>query len=184
MKIYHGTDCRDILSFDFNHCGDNKDFGKGVYFTTKIEQAIDWSLKLSSTGAVYECDVDFSGLKIQSFSSKDNEDQMYVLYLCRIGLEEIVPDAVDDFDKADVIYGYVLDGSVRDFMQIAEQFNQGDISFDELCEKAKIFGDEKDQICVKTSRALELVNHSICCEYHTNKAGNGDISIVKRVLKR
>lgn len=160
MKIYHGTANNNISVFDFGHCKENRDFGKGVYFTTNIDQAKEWSVKHSAAGTVYEYDVDFSDLKARVFSSKLDEDQLYVIYLCRIGLEEIVPDAVDNFDDADIVVGFMLDGQIRNFRFIAEKFNQGDISFEEFRDKLKMYDEGKSQICIKSARALDLVNNS------------------------
>ena len=179
MKLYHGTKCQDIISFDFAHSKQNSDFGKGVYFTTNFQQAIEWSVKHSETGAVYECDVDFSGFNVRSFLSDQDENQLYVLYLCRIGLEEIVPDSVDDFEKADFVSGFLLDGSVSDFCEKADQFNQGDITFEEFRNRIKLYGKGKDQICVKTAGALDYINRSLRCIYLTEKTTNG-INIVEK----
>ena len=55
MKLYHGTKCRNITKFDFEHSRTDVDFGKGVYFTPDFKQAMEWSCKNKTTfGAVYE----------------------------------------------------------------------------------------------------------------------------------
>ena len=58
MKVYHGSSSRSITKFDLRHSlRTNLDFGKGIYFTTNIEQAIAWSCRNKPVGAVYECEI-------------------------------------------------------------------------------------------------------------------------------
>lgn len=172
MILYHGSSYRTITKFNFNHSRTKGlDFGKGIYFTTNFEQAKEWSCKYSNKGAVYECELDLSKFNVLSYEDKA-EDLIYVLYLCRINLEDVATDTVENFDKADIISGLMLDGNVPNFCEIAEKFNEGDISYEELYNRAKLYENVYNQICIKTEVALEAINANIRKVYYTQKTKN------------
>lgn len=179
MKLYHGTHCRNIKNFDVKYSRDKTDFGKGIYFTTNFEQAKEWSCRNKiKRGAVYECDIDLSEFEILNYDEPD-EDLLYVLYLCRIGIEEIALECVEKFDSADIVIGTMLDGGIQDFNDWAEAFNKGDITEDEFCTKVRLYGKQNNQICVKTEDTLENINQSITKIYYTKKSVNGSIKVEK-----
>lgn len=172
MVLYHGTKDADIKEFRLkNRKNARLDFGRGVYFTSHFEQAKEWACRYETPGVVYECDVDLSNLTTLSFNDPDNEDIYYVLYLCRIGLEEIAPDAVDGFDDADIIYGYMLDGCMRDFEKYAELFNEGELSFEDFKKEIKLHGIDYNQYCFKSKYAIKLLNDGIQRAYLVEKRG-------------
>ena len=175
MQLFHGSSSRNILEFNFRHSRNNLDFGRGIYFTTNFEQAKDWSCKYSNEGAVYECDVDLSQFRVLRYQAKER-DLLFILYLCRIGLEEIAPDAVDDYDKADVIWGRVLDGNMKDFNALAERFNEGEVLYPEFEKQVELYENGYDQVCIKSREALERVNAAIKKVYYTRKIrGSTDV---------
>ena len=178
MKLYHGSKSRKITEFNFYHSRRSLDFGKGVYFTTNFDQAKEWSCKNNKEGAVYECEIDFSNFNVLSFPEK-SEDLIYVLYLCRIDLEDVA-DTVDGFENADVIMGMMLDGNIQDFEQLAEQFNEGNIPYELFSEQIKLYENGYDQVCVKTKPALEQVNISIEKKHHTQR-NNETIQVIEEV---
>lgn len=172
MKIYHGTQHQNIKGFDFDHIRTQRylDFGSGVYFTTNFQQAIDWSCKPTGEGAVYECEIDPKqvGLNILEYKEND-EDLYYLLCFCRTGLEEIANDVAEGYDDADVIYGLMLDGTIADFRQLAEKFIEGDVTIPEVIAQTKLYECGRDQICVKTETALEVINSGLCKCYLTKE---------------
>ena len=173
MKLFHGSSSRNIGKFNFRHCRKSgTDYGKGVYFTSNFEQAKEWSCKHSKTGAVYECDVDLSQFLIKEYPKKE-EDLLYIIFFCRMNFEDIACDAVDDFEKADVISGLMLGGNIKKFKLWANRFNRGDIGFDEFSKRVKLFKNGYDQICIKNQAALNKVNASIEKVYYTEKSKNG-----------
>ena len=174
MLLYHGTGNRTISTFDFEHCKKKRDFGLGVYFSSNYDQAVEWSCHDSAEGAVYVCDLDLSSFSLLELKSQD-DDLFYILYLCRIDLEEIVPDSVDNYDKADIIAGPLLDGKMTCFRNIAEQFNGGDISANRFIGivRHKLFNSTHDQYCIKTKRALDAVNASIQKVIFTERTTDG-----------
>ena len=181
MKIYHGSPDRNIKKFELNYrkARTDLDFGKGVYFTSKFEQAQTWSCKRTKSGAVYECDVDFTNINLLQYDSSRDEDLLYLLCFCRIGLEDIASEVAEGFDEADVIEGLVLDGTIPDFQKVAEQFVEGDLTFKELEEASKIYGDSKNQFCLKTEKALDILNSGLCKVYFTEKNEDGSVAITQ-----
>lgn len=155
MILYHGSKTRGIRKFELRNNRKKLDFGVGVYLTTKYEQAKEWA---GSGGSVYKFDVDPNFLNWIEYK---DEDLNYVLYLCRINLEEIAKEAVDCFDIADVIAGKMLGGKIWRFEQKAKIFNKGDIEYDQFAQGVKLFDDDKDQVCFKTQRAIDLLNKSL-----------------------
>lgn len=182
MKLYHGTSCRTIEKFVLNKCRSKLDFGTGVYFTSNFKQAKKWSCDKDANGAVYEVDVNLDDFKIFTCDNH-KEDFMYILYLSRIGLEEIVPECIDNFEKIDIVSGMMLKNP-RHFKKKAEKFNSGDISFEKLCAHTRLWKKPYDQICVKNDLTLEIFNRSIKKIYYT-KMENGKVKIVKtKVIER
>lgn len=171
MKLYHGSSSRNITAFSFKNARAECDFGKGVYFTTNFEQAKAWACKHSSTGAVYECDIDLSGFRVLSYNKLD-DDLAFVLYLCRQGLEELAADDIDEFRNADVIAGAMLDGNVPGFKEIAEKWSFNEISYSEFYDQINLYKNDYNQVCIKTKEALETINAAILKIHYIEKSGN------------
>lgn len=178
MEIYHGSPNRGIKEFDFSYSRPCSDYGRGVYFTTNFEQAMEWSCRHSEEGAVYGCEIHEDDLKIMKIFTREDEDLMYILYLCRIELEEIVNDSVNGFDDCDVIWGSMLAPETEVFVENAELFNEGELSFAEFSEKVKLFDDRHDQLCIKSMYALQKINDSINKIYYTQKT-NTNVEVVE-----
>lgn len=168
MKVYHGSSSRHIKKFNFRHSRKTLDYGRGIYFTTNFDQAKEWSCKYRSVGAVYECEIELDHFKLLTLHSK-KEDLIYLLYLCRIGLEDIAKESIDSFEEADIVYGLMLDGKMDEFSEFAEQFNDGSISYEEFSEKVKLFRYPYNQLCIKSKKALEQINAVIKQVYYTKK---------------
>ncbi len=154
MKLYHGSKDLDITEFKLKNNRSNLDFGMGVYLTTIQKQAEQWA---GENGAVYVFEIDLSTMCVKEYT---DEDLHYVLYLCRINLEDIARETIDGFEDADIIAGRMLDGSVHGFEKVAEKFNEGDVSYEELKRWIRLF-DKKDQLCFKSQRAIDLLNNSL-----------------------
>lgn len=159
MILYHGSKDPNIIKFMLNNDSKQLDFGTGVYLTTNQGQAEAWAKR--KNGAVYVFDVNLEKLSVIKYK---DEDLDYVLYLCRIELEDVAKEVIDSFEEADIISGQVLDGNVKNFGRIAEKFNEGDIKYEEYKKHVKLFGD-KDQLCFKTQRAIDLLNQSLIRKY-------------------
>lgn len=155
MILYHGANDPNITKFDLEHSRSNLDFGPGVYLTRNKAQAEEWA----KTVYVFDVDTD----QLSSFEYKD-EDLDYVLYLCRIGLEDVAKETIYSFEEADIIVGQMLKGNVARFRRKVEKFNSGDIQYDEFKKWVKVF-DDKDQFCFKTQRAVDMLNRSFIKKY-------------------
>lgn len=173
MKIYHGTSERDLPFLDDIKKRFDLDFGNGVYFTSNIEQAKEWSCRHQNKGAVYEYEIDLSTLKELKLSV-DEDDYYYLCYLCKINLEFIAKEAIDNFEDADVVYGRMIK-NVGKFKYKAEEFNEGNIKLEEFKNITKIHND-KDQFCFKNKKAINLANEGIKKIYYTERE-NGKIVI-------
>ncbi len=154
--VYHGTSYGDIEKFEIRESDRGLDFGKGVYFTTNRKQAEEWSLNRSDKGYVYKCELDCSDLKVLRYAEK-SEDFIYSIYLCRIKLEDVAKENIENFEDADIVFGLMVDGKIKEIVNKLEQFNEGDIDYSELFNAIDVFEDEKNQICVKSQYALKKV---------------------------
>lgn len=176
MKIYHGTCNRTITEFRDVKLRNNLDYGNGVYFTSNCEQAKEWSCRYTNEGAVYECEIDLSLLAVLNYNEEQG-DLFYLLYLCRIDLEDVAKETVDGFEEADVVFGLMLDGRTRKFKKLAKRFNRGYLTFDEFYNKVVLHEKPKDQLCFKSDAAIKLVNAGLQKKYYTHKYGDGTIII-------
>ncbi len=168
MIFYHGSKHKNIHEFKII-ARDKKDwapdFGTGLYLTTCFDQAKEWSVRDSDSGAVYEFDLDLRKYKQIEYTSSDLQ---YVLYLCRIGLEDVAKEEIDGFSEADIISGKVLGVSAESFHDKAELFNSGNCSYLDLKSKTNLFG---NQWCIKKEMVLDDLNGSLRAIYFTKKAG-------------
>ena len=165
IPIYHGTPCENITIFQINKDSRKRtDFGLGIYFTTKLEQALEWSIRGTATkGFVYETYIDYrwiaSGeVRIKEFLEYD-EDFIRTYAQCRtVGIDPSI------IKGKDIIYGWMLDSQGKDILEDCDKFNAGEISMQELRSKLPVFND-KDQLCLKTSNILDRL--SITHKYAT-----------------
>lgn len=92
------------------------------------------------------------------------EDLNYIFYLCRIKLEDVAKDTIDNFKKADIICGNMLKGNIHKFKEIAEKFNDGTIPYELYLKKVK-YHNNKDQYCFKSQKAVDLLKRSLVETY-------------------
>jgi hypothetical protein len=158
ITLYHGSKDGSINSFSLNVGRPDVDFGRGVYFTTKLQQAIDWSVKHADCGYVYVCEFDPEDLKILEYR-KNCDDFAEIIHLCRIDLEELACDFIEGFEQADCVYGCLVDGGKPHLEELANQYNEGDIPFSTFYEEldAILYTSDKDQLCIKTIAGLQKI---------------------------
>lgn len=184
MTLFHGSDNREIDNFIDMRRRNDCDFGHGVYFSTVFNHALENSCKGKDTGAVYEIDVNLDGLVDLNIGDKSNDDLYYVLYLCRLELEDIAMENIPGFADADYIQGLVLDGNgSEEYKMCAELFNAGDIGEDELKRQTELARKKaKYQFCIKTQKALDVINHAPRKVYFTQRV-NGKPQIVNNISR-
>lgn len=189
MRLYHGTGKCELEYLDDTFSKSDNDFGIGLYVTSIKEQAEDWAKKKSKDsdnhkgiGAIYESEVDLNDLSILEYSEAD-EDFNYLCYLCRYEVESVAKDTINNFEKADAIYGPML-RSIKIFKDSIETFHGDDeyaflpdkdkvksikydtkckiVTFKDLERKIKIHDpNNKNQFCFKSDKAIELFNKGI-----------------------
>lgn len=142
--------------------------GKGVYFTTDYEFAKKWSSRRSNESVVYEADVDLSDLNVVCFDEHNKDDFYYLLYLCRIELEDVAQQTISKFDGADVVVGGILSGDETFVCELSNNFNNGDIDEQEFFSKMQnLLKRSQIQYCFKTEKALEIINR--CFRIHAKE---------------
>lgn len=169
IKLYHGTNNRDIEQFKIIYREENPpDFGAGLYFTSNFEQAKQWSCSKSNIGAIYEIDIYLDSL----IGKNLNNDELfyYLSYLCRIDLENLVDECLNELNNVDYVYGKMLK-EINNFKSIAEKFNSDDISFEEFKNATKFYDNSMNQYCFRTRKAVDIINKSITKKYLTKKEG-------------
>ncbi len=58
--------------------------------------------------------------------------------------------------------GPLLDGRMKgEFLSLAKNFNDGDITFEKCVKSIKLHSKSKDQFCFKTEKSIELLNESL-----------------------
>lgn len=195
MRLYHATGKCDLEYIDDIYSKSDNDFGKGVYVTSIKEQAEDWAKKKSKDrdnykgiGAVYEGEVDLDDLSILEYS-EDDEDFNYLCYLCRYEAEKVAKETINNFEKADIIYGPML-AKPEKYKECIKCFHCGDeeyrdedfaflpnkdkvksikydvkcdiITFKDLEDRMKLHDtSRRNQFCLKSKKVIELFNKGI-----------------------
>ena len=168
IKLYHGSAVKNLRTFEIQYVRNNLDIGHGIYLTTHFDQAKTWAIRSNGCGSVYEFEVDFSDLK--SIKLLRNAEDLYiVLYLCRLEIHDIAAELVTGFENADVVFAPLLDGKTKEFEIVAEQFNNGELSLEELMDKTELFDERKDQVCFRSQHSIELLNRSFKKEHQVTK---------------
>jgi len=182
LKLYHGTNCRNIKQFKIikrnlrDETRGAPDLGPGVYFTTSKAQAKEFSCRHSKYGAVYEVDIDLDLLN--GIVKREPDEDYYILcYLSRINLSDVANETVDNYEECDYIFGKVIKNTKK-FDDIANKFNDQDdenffkennwnIIFEEF-KKYVEFHENMNQYCFK-EKALEMINKRLQKVYYTKK---------------
>jgi len=150
IKLYHATNYKNISEFKIikkkkRFC----ELGEGVYFTSNLEQAKRFGKKY-----IYEIEIDIDLFKC--YEHIQNEDFVYLCYLCRIGLENIAKETIDKFDGYDIVISPVL-AKAKKFANKSEMFNEGDIDYNEIKKYFKLH-EGMNQYCLKTKKVLNYIN--------------------------
>lgn len=149
LRLYHGSPVKNIKHFDILYSRESfLDFGKGIYFTTSEEQAMQWSIKQSNTGAVYMVEVDSDLLVLKQYL--DYSDEFIDTFcLCRAGFETTV-NQIKGFNS---VYGYVIDNDKAGIIKTTNDYALGKATPAMVRARIHVF-DNKDQICFKNQEIL------------------------------
>lgn len=152
IRLYHGSPVLNIQNFQISKSRESfLDFGKGIYFTTSEDQAMQWSIKDKKIGAVYMVEIDSALIKLKQYLTYSNEF-IDTFCLCRAGLEEMV----NNIKGYDAIYGYVIDNDKEGITRATNDYTLHKIEAAAVRQRIRIF-DNKDQICFKNQAVLDTL---------------------------
>lgn len=162
--LYHGTVAEfNMVNLDF--CNEKKDFGKGFYTTTDINQAVIWAIKkrninlkkgINRFAYIYSFKVDVNGLSMlngHKFQAVNIAWLDYILYnrSCDIRFNKLPCNL-------DWVYGRVADAKAQKL--IDDFYICGD--FSDRAKKHLINSLEpnnlSDQYCFKSQMAINFLN--------------------------
>ena len=149
--FYHGTDVY-FTDISLSKAKPFKDFGKGFYLTTVLEQAIEWAEKKAGRNDrayVYKYEV----------SKESIGSDMRILEHLRYTvdwLDLITECRMNDYEpEYDIIYDRMADGDVD---RIVSDYSVGRRSATWALNDLRKWQQERDQYCFKTNKALDLLN--------------------------
>lgn len=159
-KLYHGTK----VYFDepnLKKAKNRKDFGKGFYLTTNLEQAMKWAVRMlpdndkSCVGYVYEYEF-----------NTDNTKELNVMELLEYNkewLDFITPNRHEgEIEIAyDLIYDRMADSTGDELTRNIDLYWHKQKSAEEVLRIIKFRDGKFDQYCFKTQKALSYIKR-IC----------------------
>ena len=157
--LYHGTAISHDM-IDLNKGGDFKDFGRGYYLTSSLQQANDWATKKGSRSLESPQKCWIYAYSIQpipeTFKVRElleyNVEWLNFVTACRI-------DGTDtDFD---IIYDRMADNQYKELTETIRNYGNKEISPEVALERIRFKSRRnRDQYCFKTERAIALLNRT------------------------
>lgn len=155
MRLYHGTKVL-FEKIDLNKAKIGKDFGKGFYLTTNLEQAKTWAKREvngNQNGYIMEYEFDekhfmSEDIKIRRLTAYDAEWVEFVIQ-CRLELN----DSSDD-----IIYDRMADSKYNVLAKALEKYYNGSLSLKKVLKIASFADTKYDQYCFKTQKAVKLLS--------------------------
>lgn len=169
-KLYHGTKVY-FDEPDLKKARNRKDFGKGFYLTTNLEQAMKWAVKRlpnndnHCVAYVYEYEFD-----------EDNTRELNVLELLEYNkewLDFITPNRHEGEKEVvyDLIYDRMADSTGDELTANIDLYWQKEKSAEEVLRVIKFRDTKFDQYCFKTQKALSYLKRISYIElYKLNSA--------------
>lgn len=208
MRLYHGTNEINLKYLSCINSKKDNDFGIGLYLTSNEEQAKIWAkqkAKRTGTdiGAVYESEIDVDNISLKTLKyAKDEEDYNYLIYICRCEAESVANETITNFKNVDIIYGPMVRNiaklkcairrfhgddipilSMKDKIKSINYNIECDVAtFEDLERKINLYGDENNQYCFKSDKAIELFNKGIKKVTYI-KQNNGEIITSEQLLE-
>ena len=153
MKLYHGSNI--IIKNPNLECSNRaRDFGKGFYLTSSLEQAKSWAnkktLKLESgnpTVSIYEIDEnDIEELKIKKFNNASEEWFDYVIKNRKNEMDN------DDYD---IVIGPIANDGTYEVINL---YSRGILTKEQAILQLKSYK-LKDQYTFKTNKSLNILKY-------------------------
>ncbi|MBE5845144.1 MAG: DUF3990 domain-containing protein [Butyrivibrio sp.] len=167
--LYHGSDVL-FGKLDLEHSHQDKDFGKGVYFTSYPKQAFEWAKRKGKTkrqAYVFQYPFVYRvGLKEHQLLRYDKE---WLDFVCKNRDGDS-----SESDGYDLIYDRMADGLRTEYPldEILLKYRMGIITHDKAIEKIK-FNGCFDQFCFKTMDSFGLLDETNRTVYkYVNVKGN------------
>lgn len=166
MILYHGSFCR-VENPDLRKCAAHKDFGRGFYLTTSLEQAKSFARlttrKAMANGLVNrECRLGYvnryvysgGNIRVHMFETADT-DWLH----CVVGHRKqgMFPDAVLALQDCDIVAGKIANDATNATITayMASTFGEaGSEQADRICISLLIPERLVDQYCFRTENAL------------------------------
>ena len=150
--LYHGTDAF-FEQIDPMKGKRFKDFGRGFYTTTNLNQAIRWAQRraeysVASSAYVYSFSINHSGIKDCNVLELLDYDENWLAYVtkCR---------KTNHSSEYDIIYDRMADGSIAD---VLDKYYMGNISSKDALKQLSGWKQKNwDQYCFKTESSLGLL---------------------------
>lgn len=153
MKLYHGSNI-EVKNPDLKYSNKTRDFGKGFYLTTDIEQAQTWAdkkaLKLGSgksTVTIFEIEEnELANLKVKKFEKADEEWFDYVLK----NRQDITY-----YDNYDIVIGPIANDGTYEVINL---FTRNILTKEQAILQLKSYK-LKDQYTFKTDNSLNKLKY-------------------------
>lgn len=159
--LYHGT-IADFSTVDLKHAKANKDFGRGFYLTTDLNQAYAWANRMKirqlqkgydTSGFIYSFKLDTQVLRTFNIHTFKGANRSWLDYIISNRTKD--KNGIADYD---IVIGKVADANAQ--VLIDEYVSYGDYSEnakDRLIVRLKA-NNLTNQYCFKTTKAIEILN--------------------------
>ncbi len=173
--LYHGSYCK-VETPDLNRCAVNKDFGRGFYLTTSLEQAENFA-RLTTRKALQNKIIDhaeYSGfvsvfkvvnadlLKVHSFAGADAE---WLHCVVAHRKNNFFKELVEKYESYDVIAGKIANDNTNATIvtYMSQAFGPvGTEQADNICVSLLLPERLKDQFCFRSRKALKNLKFTEC----------------------
>ncbi|MBO4266025.1 MAG: DUF3990 domain-containing protein [Lachnospiraceae bacterium] len=167
IELYHGSYC-EVRTPDINMCARYKDFGRGFYLTTEIEQARQFAMlsarKAKANGIV---DTDQKYGVVSSFKYRVDQSVMTRIYPeadaswlhCIVGHRKTgtFDNIVSELEKYDIIGGKIANDATNATILTYMAGTLGEVGSsraDQICISLLLPERLKDQFCFRTEKGL------------------------------
>lgn len=161
ITLYHGTGFPHT-SIDLDKSDDFKDFGRGYYLTSYLEQAERWAMKRGeSKGHCWVYTYTLTSFSCEDFTIYEfleyNEDWLKFITQNR---------KYGNCPPCDIIYDRMADNQFDDLREAIDMYAQKRLSAKAALKKIKFKdGQNRDQYCFKTPKAIAVLQRTATVEY-------------------
>ena len=172
MHLYHSSYI-EVKNIDLSLCLPGKDFGKGFYLTSSLNQAKNF-IKITVNRAIsrnlISSNIDFgyistfrtkatNNLKIKKFDSATKE---WLHFIAGNRDSNLFPELFDEYKKYDIIIGKIANDRTAATLQlyIAGAFGEpGTETADRIAIETLLPNRLENQFCFKTEKAISILEY-------------------------